>query len=73
MTSVRLMTNNPAKSGFLNDAGIPVNEYVPVVVGQTAQNEGYLDTKREKMGHLLPGAQISGAEAADAANEKANQ
>lgn len=52
--SVRLMTNNPAKSGFLNDAGIPVNEYVPVIVGQAAENIGYLETKREKMGHLIP-------------------
>ena len=54
ITSVRLMTNNPAKSGFLNDAGIPVNEYVPVIVGQAEENAGYLDTKREKMGHLIP-------------------
>jgi 3,4-dihydroxy 2-butanone 4-phosphate synthase/GTP cyclohydrolase II len=52
--SVRLMTNNPAKSGFLNDAGIPVTEYVPVIVGQAAENIGYLETKREKMGHLIP-------------------
>ena len=54
VTSVRLMTNNPAKSGFLNDAGIPVTEYVPVIVGQAAENAGYLETKREKMGHLIP-------------------
>ena len=53
--SVRLMTNNPAKSGFLNDAGITVNDYVPVIVGLAAENEGYLDTKREKMGHILEG------------------
>jgi 3,4-dihydroxy 2-butanone 4-phosphate synthase/GTP cyclohydrolase II len=52
--SVRLMTNNPAKSGFLIEAGIPVNEYVPVIVGQVDENAGYLDTKREKMGHLIP-------------------
>jgi 3,4-dihydroxy 2-butanone 4-phosphate synthase/GTP cyclohydrolase II len=52
--SVRLMTNNPAKSGFLIDAGIPVTEYVPVIVGQAAENVGYLETKREKMGHLIP-------------------
>jgi 3,4-dihydroxy 2-butanone 4-phosphate synthase/GTP cyclohydrolase II len=52
--SVRLMTNNPAKSGFLNDAGIPVNSFVPVIVGQVAENAGYLETKREKMGHLIP-------------------
>ena len=52
--SVRLMTNNPAKSGFLNDAGIPVTDYVPVIVGQAAENAGYLETKREKMGHIIP-------------------
>jgi len=52
--SVRLMTNNPAKSFFLNEAGIPVNSYVPVIVGQGADNVGYLDTKREKMGHIIP-------------------
>jgi 3,4-dihydroxy 2-butanone 4-phosphate synthase/GTP cyclohydrolase II len=74
VTSVRLMTNNPAKSGFLNDAGIPVNEYVPVVVGQTEQNEGYLDTKREKMGHMLPGVQAVDGDTgdSDASAEKAN-
>jgi 3,4-dihydroxy 2-butanone 4-phosphate synthase/GTP cyclohydrolase II len=52
--SVRLMTNNPAKSGFLIEAGIPVNSYVPVIVGQAEENAGYLETKREKMGHLIP-------------------
>ncbi len=54
VTSVRLMTNNPAKSGFLNNAGIPVNEYVPVLVGQALENAGYLETKRARMGHMIP-------------------
>ena len=54
VTSVRLMTNNPAKSGFLNNAGIPVNEYVPILVGQALENAGYLETKRARMGHLIP-------------------
>ncbi len=52
--SVRLMTNNPEKSGSLTAAGIPVTEYVPVIVGQAAENAGYLETKREKMGHMIP-------------------
>ena len=52
--SVRLMTNNPAKSGFLNNAGIPVNEYVPILVGQALENAGYLETKRARMGHIIP-------------------
>ncbi len=54
VTSVRLMTNNPAKSFFLSEAGIPVNVFVPVLVGQVAENASYLETKREKMGHLIP-------------------
>ena len=54
VTSVRLMTNNPAKSSYLNEAGIPVNEYVPVITGLATENLGYLETKREKMGHIIP-------------------
>ncbi|MEY4276090.1 MAG: hypothetical protein RIS26_553 [Actinomycetota bacterium] len=54
VTSVRLMTNNPAKSSYLNEAGIPVNEYVPVITGLASENLGYLETKREKMGHIIP-------------------
>lgn len=54
VTSVRLLTNNPAKSSFLQTAGIPVNSYVPIIVGTAAENLGYLETKREKMGHIIP-------------------
>ena len=52
--SVRLLTNNPAKSDFLKAAGIPVNSYVPVIVGGAAENLSYLETKRAKMGHIIP-------------------
>jgi 3,4-dihydroxy 2-butanone 4-phosphate synthase/GTP cyclohydrolase II len=54
VTSVRLMTNNPAKRGYLDAAGIDVTDYVPVIVGIAAENENYLATKRERMGHLIP-------------------
>ena len=54
VNSVRLMTNNPAKSDFLNQAGISVNSYVPVIVGEAAQNKQYLETKRARMGHIIP-------------------
>lgn len=54
--SVRLMTNNPAKSEFLNEAGIKVNSFVPVIVGAASQNEQYLETKRARMGHIIPEA-----------------
>jgi GTP cyclohydrolase II len=48
------MSNNPAKIDALEMAGISVTEYVPIIVGQEQENAGYLETKREKMGHLLP-------------------
>jgi 3,4-dihydroxy 2-butanone 4-phosphate synthase / GTP cyclohydrolase II len=54
ITSVRLMSNNPAKIDALEMAGISVTEYVPIIVGQENENAGYLETKREKMGHILP-------------------
>jgi 3,4-dihydroxy 2-butanone 4-phosphate synthase/GTP cyclohydrolase II len=52
--SVRLMSNNPAKIEALEAAGIIVNEYVPIVVGQEDENAEYMETKREKMGHMIP-------------------
>ena len=52
--TVRLMSNNPAKIDALEMAGISVTEYVPIIVGQEDENAGYLETKRDKMGHILP-------------------
>jgi 3,4-dihydroxy 2-butanone 4-phosphate synthase/GTP cyclohydrolase II len=52
--SVRLLTNNPAKISFLEEAGIAVTETVPLIVGLAAQNEGYLEAKRARMGHRIP-------------------
>lgn len=54
--SVRLLTNNPDKVRQLNDRGVTVEERVPLVVGLGALNEKYLATKRDRLGHLLPGA-----------------
>lgn len=52
--SVRLLTNNPAKRRYLEDAGIPVTETVPLIVGLAEQNVGYLEAKRARMGHMIP-------------------
>ncbi|MCQ0091902.1 GTP cyclohydrolase II [Roseovarius sp. M141] len=52
-SAVRLMTNNPAKIDMMTRCGIDVSERVPLMVGQTAQNKGYLATKARKSGHLL--------------------
>jgi 3,4-dihydroxy 2-butanone 4-phosphate synthase / GTP cyclohydrolase II len=54
ITSVRLLTNNPAKRNFLLEAGIEVDETVPLIVGLAEQNRGYLEAKRERMGHMIP-------------------
>ena len=49
---VRLLTNNPRKIAALEAHGIAVAERVPLHVGRTRFNEGYLATKRLKSGHL---------------------
>jgi GTP cyclohydrolase II len=51
--SVRLITNNPAKVEALTAAGIHVSERISAVVPESIENARYLETKREKMGHLV--------------------
>lgn len=50
--SVRLMTNNPLKLNALLEAGVEVCGREPIVTGINAVNLGYLETKRQRMGHL---------------------
>ena len=50
---VRLMTNNPKKVAMMAGCGLEVVERVPLKVGRTRFNAGYLDTKAAKSGHLL--------------------
>lgn len=52
---VRLMSNNPDKVKALEDAGIEVVERVPCIAVEHESRRGYLETKREKMGHLFEG------------------
>ena len=52
-SSVRLMTNNPAKVAMLEANGITVTERVPLKAGRGPLNEKYLETKARKSGHLL--------------------
>ncbi|MBO9047819.1 GTP cyclohydrolase II [Curtobacterium flaccumfaciens pv. flaccumfaciens] len=54
ITRVRLLSNNPEKRRQLEEHGITVDSLVPLVVGISTQNAGYLDTKRDRMGHQLP-------------------
>ena len=50
---VRLMTNNPAKVAALEAAGAKVAERVPHQLPPNPHNARYLDTKRDRTGHLL--------------------
>ncbi|MEH6938675.1 bifunctional 3,4-dihydroxy-2-butanone-4-phosphate synthase/GTP cyclohydrolase II [Bacillus sp. JJ664] len=50
---VNLLTNNPLKIEELKTYGISINERVPLQTEMKADNEQYLQTKLEKMGHLL--------------------
>ncbi len=52
-TSVRLMTNNPAKIEKMQSCGLAVTERVPLKVGENSFNSDYLATKASKSGHLL--------------------
>ena len=51
--AVRLMTNNPEKVEALEAAGIRVVERLSAIVPESIHNAHYLETKREKMGHLV--------------------
>ncbi len=51
---VRLMTNNPRKRAGLEGHGLQVVERVPLSAGVHEASRRYLETKRDKLGHLLP-------------------
>ncbi len=53
VTSVRLMTNNPAKVAALERAGVHVAERVPAEVPVEESFERYLQVKQAKMGHIF--------------------
>lgn len=51
---MKLLSNNPKKIVGLEGFGLSVVEQVALHVGHNPQNEFYLQTKKNKMGHLLP-------------------
>jgi 3,4-dihydroxy 2-butanone 4-phosphate synthase/GTP cyclohydrolase II len=55
ITTMRLMTNNPAKRGGLEGFGLEIVDRVPLESVPNPENIRYLITKRERMGHLLEG------------------
>jgi 3,4-dihydroxy 2-butanone 4-phosphate synthase/GTP cyclohydrolase II len=53
ITSMRLLTNNPAKRAGLEGYGLSIVERVPLQTTPTEENRRYLATKAARMGHLL--------------------
>jgi 3,4-dihydroxy 2-butanone 4-phosphate synthase/GTP cyclohydrolase II len=50
---LRIMTNNPRKIYGLEGFGLRIVERVPVVIPPGEDNRNYLQTKRDKLGHML--------------------
>lgn len=53
VTTIDLLTNNPEKLQAVDDHDIILRNRIPLVISPRKENEGYLRTKRDMMGHLL--------------------
>jgi 3,4-dihydroxy 2-butanone 4-phosphate synthase/GTP cyclohydrolase II len=51
---LRLMTNNPKKVSGIQGYGLEIVEHVPLIAKPVLPREKYLETKRTKLGHMLP-------------------
>jgi 3,4-dihydroxy 2-butanone 4-phosphate synthase/GTP cyclohydrolase II len=53
VSKMRLLTNNPVKRVGLEAYGLEITEIVPIETKPNSYNERYLQTKKERMGHIL--------------------
>ena len=53
VSKLRLLTNNPAKYGGLEGYNLQIVERVPLLGETTEENLRYLETKKNRMGHLI--------------------
>ena len=53
LTTIRLMTNNPAKRAGLEGHGLKITERVPIAITPTKFDKKYLTVKKIKMGHMI--------------------
>ncbi|MDN3444608.1 GTP cyclohydrolase II [Microbacterium sp. APC 3901] len=61
VSKVRLLTNNSDKVNQLRSLGLDVVEQVPLIVGVGPNNHQYLETKRDRMGHIIGEAELAQA------------
>ena len=53
INEIALMTNNPRKIEILTELGIQIKERIPIIIPENETNCNYLQTKKDKMRHLL--------------------
>jgi 3,4-dihydroxy 2-butanone 4-phosphate synthase/GTP cyclohydrolase II len=53
VSTMRLLTNNPTKRAGLEGYGLKIVDRVPLDIAPNPENERYLKTKKDKLGHLL--------------------
>ena len=53
LSTIRVLTNNPLKLVGIEGYGLTIVERVPIVPPRNDENTGYLDVKRDQLGHLL--------------------
>ncbi|GAA3030272.1 GTP cyclohydrolase II [Microbacterium dextranolyticum] len=58
---IRLLTNNSDKVNQLRALGLDIVEQVPLLVGVGPNNHQYLETKRDRMGHIIGAAELDAA------------
>ncbi|WP_295163508.1 bifunctional 3,4-dihydroxy-2-butanone-4-phosphate synthase/GTP cyclohydrolase II [Selenomonas sp. F0473] len=60
LSTIRLLTNNPAKRAGLEGYGLTIVERVPIVMHTNDFDRRYMTVKKEKMGHLLTDEELGG-------------
>lgn len=53
VTKMRLLSNNPRKFAGLSEYGLEITERVPIQCGIGSVNMKYMQTKKDKLGHIL--------------------
>src|SRR3984885_11289203 len=59
---MRLLTNNPKKIAGLEGFGLTIKDRMPIQIAPTVHNVHYMETKRDKMGHMFGAPNPGGSE-----------